>query len=546
MAMRLCGCAYNAPLLVQEKMEELKKREAERDGSMANDTGGYSMGRLLGLISLDTQSTWEHALKANRETHTRAVILATGRVLWHLLQPAVCITLWFVSGTDTSWLQNVLVMGMVVHKAFDCVAIVICICVAPQFLRVHVMASHSSQTSLRAALKARNDSATQALKKRVTASDYRNDYNDRLVARRLRRDIAIFSGQCFVAMFLLASDKLVSVAVLKQLKVSKRRGRAPAAEHHGAGATAAATVQTRVGETFKSVRKAPIRTGFSLTSPKFGTLEKNVQVKVLEVKLVGAVERVRFDNGPKCKGWVSRKTADGIEVLMEIEAGPDRKRQLIELLMIVATCASPWLELCSIAALGLALGAGVSGTADDHALPSAVAVAHCLPATSLCCTITALAKHGDKGQGTQDKLREGFMVMVFVAMLTICLAFPQTVWLVLIGFLFLGLTAATGYRLLDDTGAGDSRPAAPITINDPKAHNVGCFCLAVCILCGLIGAGIMFKADGSDAQCTAYYDGFSYRDCNTLDPTGVGAHAENGSSNASVRVANASNCTLGG
>jgi hypothetical protein len=75
---------------------------------------------------------------------------------------------------------------------------------------------------------------------------------------------------------------------------------------------------------------------------------------------------------------------------------------------------------------------------------------------------------------------------------------------------------------------------------------MGCVCLAVCTLCGLIGAGIMFKADGSDAQCTAYYDGFYYRDCNTLDPTGVGAQAENISSNASLRVANASNSTLEG
>ena len=220
----------------------------------------------------------------------------------------------------------------------------------------------------------------------------------------------------------------------------------------------------------------------------------------------------------------------------EIETGPDRKRQLIELLMIVGTCASPWLELCSIAALGLALGAGVSGTDDEHVLPSAVAIAHCLPATSLCCTITALAKHGDS-EGTQDKLIYGFMGVLIVAILALCLAFPQTLWLVAIGVLVLALTAATREGLSYERESGTD------------AYLIGCVCLAVCTLCGLIGAGIMFKADGSDAQCTAYYDGFYYHDCNsTLDPsvTGVGSHTENISSNASLRVANASNSTLEG
>ena len=39
--------------------------------------------------------------------------------------------------------------------------------------------------------------------------------------------------------------------------------------------------------------------------------------------------------------------------------------------------------------------------------------------------------------------------------------------------------------------------------------------LAVCILFVLIGAGILFEPDGADGQCTAYYDGFQYHECNS-------------------------------
>jgi hypothetical protein len=103
--------------------------------------------------------------------------------------------------------------------------------------------------------------------------------------------------------------------LIVKIKPAQRKGNDRSSSAPPAKPPPGGTVQTRVGETLKSVKKAHIRSGFSRTSPKSGILNKNVQVKVLEVKLVGAVERVRFDNGPDGQGWVSRIASNGQVVL---------------------------------------------------------------------------------------------------------------------------------------------------------------------------------------------------------------------------------------
>ena len=74
--------------------------------------------------------------------------------------------------------------------------------------------------------------------------------------------------------------------------------------------------QSRIGQNFECVKKAYIRRGFDLESAKLDKpLAKKTVIRALEVRMVGTIERIRFDNGPDCKGWVSRKTAKGDVVL---------------------------------------------------------------------------------------------------------------------------------------------------------------------------------------------------------------------------------------
>ena len=374
-------------------------------------SAGFHM-RMLGhhIASEETSSCWQQALAANDETHKRAVCCATGRVLWHLLQPAMCTALYLANTAEVSSLQNALVVTLQVRCYICFVEIATCIRIVPAFFRVDVMAS-------------------------LRASDYIEDYGE------------ILGGTGFVAMFLLANDKLLAVAVSKQLKTLSR--------------------------------KFPSRTCACGRLPFWDT--------------------VRYLAGSY-------------------------------------GAASAWLEVCSVAALGLALGASLSSNA-DHGLPGSLIVAHCVSAISLCCTVVALVIKGNTIEW--DRPIAGAMGVFSVAMASLCLAFPLEMWsYVVVGPMLVFLTFGLAVETLPDNDESGT-----------WAAGVGCGGIAVCALFVLIGAGIMFEPDGADGNCTAYYDGFQYLECNStlLETTASSYAAEEGAEgSSSINASTSSSSSWGG
>eukprot|EP01046_Picozoa_sp_COSAG06_P038324 COSAG06_NODE_4412_length_4289_cov_1.720764_2_plen_974_part_00 len=342
-------------------------------------SAGFHMRMLRHHIaSEETSSCWKQALKANDETHQRALCCATGRVLWHLLQPAVCTGLYLADAVEVSSLQNALVITLLVRSCIRFVETVTCIHIIPALFRVDVMAS-------------------------LRASDCHEDYGE------------IFGGTGFVAMFLLANDKILAVAVSKQLKTLSQ--------------------------------KFPSRTCACGWLPFWDT------------------------------AWY---------------------------LAMFSNAASAWLEVCSVAALGLALGTFLSST-NDHWLPGSLIVAHGVSAVSLCCTILALAIKGDADEGRKQS---GLMGVFSVTMAALCLAFPLELWLyAVIGPALMILTWVVVSEVLPDNDDSGTFAAC-----------VGCGGLAVYALFVMVGAGIMFEPDGADGNCTAYYDGFQYQECSSTLP----------------------------
>jgi hypothetical protein len=87
-----------------------------------------------------------------------------------------------------------------------------------------------------------------------------------------------------------------------------------------------------VGDYFKCVRKAIIRTDPRLDSAKSGTLEVGEVIVVLEATLDAGVVRVRFaiPSRTGAKGWVSVKARSG-DVLLEPTSGTDQPPQRLPL-----------------------------------------------------------------------------------------------------------------------------------------------------------------------------------------------------------------------
>ncbi len=344
---------------------------------------GFHMRMLRHHISCqEISNSWQQALAVNDETHKRAVGRAAGRVVWHLFQPAICTTLYLANTVEISSLQSTLVLILLARCCICFGKVAMCIHILPVFFRVDVIAS-------------------------LRASDCIEDYGK------------VLGGPWFVAMYILANDKLLAVAVSTQLKY--------------------------LSQTF------PRKTCACGKLPLWSTVES---------------------------------------------------------LTIFSSAASAWLEVCSVAALGLALGARLSSN-NGHELPSFLIVAHCVSAVSFFCTVMALWINDalDNTSETSDWLLCGALGVFFVGMSTLCLAFPQIVWLVIIAAVFITITFFVASDVIpnnDDSG----------TI----AAGVGFGSLAVCILFVMVGAGIMFEPDGTDNNCTAYYDGFQYAECNSTLP----------------------------
>jgi hypothetical protein len=172
--------------------------------------------------------------------------------------------------------------------------------------------------------------------------------------------------------------------------------------------------------------------------------------------------------------------------------------------MAFGIAASTLLELSSIAALGAALGATMSDDDSDQQLPSAMIVAHCFPALSLCCTALLVGLTGDSSDGRRETA--GFGV-AFVVVATLWLLYPLNS---MIGFLGSGIILMTGSIADDMLTRGF---CADLESPGDAAVGFGCGFLAVFIVFLLVGADVMFTPDGSEEQCSHYFSGFSYEEC---------------------------------
>ena len=153
------------------------------------------------------------------------------------------------------------------------------------------------------------------------------------------------------------------------------------------------------------------------------------------------------------------------------------------------------LEVCSVAALGLALGA--SFDAGGSGMP-ALTAAHCFPAASLCCSALlcfwALDRDNDTTYNEVHQHAGG--VALVAAGMAVCLQFPLVVMTGVVACFLAIMALQAGVKLSKGFGQ----------FNDLQATAVIAGLPVVFVVFVLAGAGVMFEPAGSFDTCTYYYN----------------------------------------